>query len=598
MRPVRTGSGRERSSPKDRVSCAARAGPTAGAPAFLPYRAARDAGRYTPRVTYLVLARKYRPKTFAEVVGQRNATATLRGAIEEERIGHAYLFCGPRGTGKTTTARIFAKALNCEKGPIAEPCLACERCRAAEDGSEVDIVEIDAASNRGIDDIRLLRESASYRPMRARFKIFIVDEAHMLTKEAVNAFLKTLEEPPPHVKLFFATTEPEKLLPTFVSRCQLVRLELLLESEIAARLLAVFEKEEIRAESGVAQEIARRSRGGLRDALSLADQVVSLVGSEPTLCDLERLSEGTGRDEVEALLDRVEAGDRAGALAALPGVEGNERELLAGLLASLRNALLAGLCGADHPQLDLEAGLKRRAHERFERLGCDRLEIWLAELLRARERIELLKNVSARWILEATLLDLCRADTSMPLEELQERLLALEARLAGGVAPPSAPAPPFAGAAGAAPLPRRSADVHQGEMRSGAPAPAQPRAAAVARPGPASPSARSEEWQSLLEALEAEARTIGEILRARGKLESRGPGVATIRLTGLREEERAIMAEPRNARIVSAALSKLAGAPCEASLVFAEASSPKRPSADLFTRQVAESFGGKIVEEA
>ncbi|MFN0009426.1 MAG: DNA polymerase III subunit gamma/tau, partial [Planctomycetota bacterium] len=318
-------------------------------------------------MSYIVLARKYRPKTFAEVVGQRSATATLRGAIEDERIGHAYLFCGPRGTGKTTTARIFAKALNCEKGPTADPCGTCERCSAAEDGSDVDIVEMDAASNRGIDDIRSLRESASYRPMRARFKIFIVDEAHMLTKEAVNAFLKTLEEPPPHVKLFFATTEPEKLLPTFLSRCQTVKLELLPEAEIAARLQAVFAKEEIRAEAGVAEEIARRSRGGLRDALSLADQVISLVGDEPALRDLDQLSEGTGREEIEVLLDRVEAGDRAGTLAALPAIEGSERELLTGLLASLRSSLLLGLCGADHPLPDLGAESKRRARERVER---------------------------------------------------------------------------------------------------------------------------------------------------------------------------------------------------------------------------------------
>src|SRR5262249_28030755 len=157
-------------------------------------------------VSYVVLARKYRPRIFADVVGQEVATGTLKGAIEEGRVGHAYLFCGPRGTGKTTIARIFAKALNCErnseKDPHADPCGTCERCRAADEGSDVDLVEIDAASNRGIDDIRGLRESASYRPMRARFKIYIVDEAHMLTKEAVNAFLKTLEEPPPHVKLF------------------------------------------------------------------------------------------------------------------------------------------------------------------------------------------------------------------------------------------------------------------------------------------------------------------------------------------------------------------------------------------------------------
>jgi len=542
-------------------------------------------------VTYLVLARKYRPKTFDEVVGQRNATATLRGAIEEGRIGHAYLFCGPRGTGKTTTARIFAKALNCEKGPTPQPCGTCERCRAAEDGSEVDIVEIDAASNRGIDDIRSLRESASYRPMRARFKVFIVDEAHMLTKEAVNAFLKTLEEPPPHVKLFFATTEPEKLLPTFVSRCQVVRLELLPEPEIAARLRAVFEKEGIRAGDGVVEEIARRARGGLRDALSLADQLVSLVGSGPALADLEKLSQGTGREEIEALLDRVEAGDRAGTLAALPAVEGGERELLLGLLASLRSALLAGLAGADSPLLDLDEAGRRRARERFERFGCDRIEIWLGELLRARERIELLKSVFPRWILEATLLDLCRAETSLPLDALEERLLALEARL-GGAAPPMH----SAHSAHSAPAPSATA----------APAPAAPpsRAAPSLPRAPAAPPARapgrsggSDEWSALLAALESEARTLGDVLRARGRLEAREPGRATIRLTGLREDERAILAEPRNARIVSAALSRIAGERTEAAFAFAEVNAPKKTSTDLFTRQVADSFGGKIVEE-
>ncbi|MFN0009828.1 MAG: hypothetical protein ACKVXR_18185, partial [Planctomycetota bacterium] len=212
----------------------------------------------------------------------------------------------------------------------------------------------------------------------------------------------------------------------------------------------------------------------------------------------------------------------------------------------------------------------RRARARFARLGCDRLEIWLAELLRARERIEMLRQVSARWILEATLLDLCRAETSIGLEELQARLLALEARLAGGTSRPAT-----------------------------IPAPAKPRAAEQAAPAAAAPPARSEEWPALLGMLEAEARTLGEILRAKGKLESRGPGAATIRLAALREDERAIVAEPRNARLVSSALSRIVGAPCQASLVIGEAGGPpKRSSADLFTRQVAESFGGKIEEES
>jgi DNA polymerase-3 subunit gamma/tau len=564
------------------VPCARRAGPTSGA--------SIQSARYTQLVTYLVLARKYRPRTFADVVAQDVATETLRGAIQEERIGHAYLFCGPRGTGKTTTARIFAKALNCEKGPTPDPCGACERCRAADDGSEVDIVEIDAASNRGIDDIRGLRESASYRPMRARFKIFIVDEAHMLTKEAVNAFLKTLEEPPPHVKLFFATTEPEKLLPTFVSRCQIVRLALLPEAAIASRLAHVFEKEGIRAGSGVAEELARRSRGGLRDALSLADQLLSLVGGEPELADLARLSGGAGREEIESLLDLIEAGDRAGALAALPASEGTERELLSGLLASLRACLLAGLSGADHPLLDAEIRSLERMRARFERLSCDRIQVWLAELLRARERIELLKGVSARLVLETALLDLCRAETSLPLAEIAERLLALEARLETG-APQGRMAPAV----------RPSGDLAREPARAPTASVLVPRAGetdASSRTTRREPAATAvpDTWDRLLAALDGEVRTIGEILRAHGRLEGPASGRAVIRLSGLRQDERALVCEPRNTRIVSVALTKIFGHPVEASLQVAEAPAGKRTDADLFTQGVAATFEGKIVE--
>jgi len=524
-------------------------------------------------MSYLVLARKYRPRVFADMVGQEVVTSTLRGAIKEGRVGHAYLFTGPRGTGKTTTARILAKALNCEKGPAPDPCGECERCRAADSGSEIDLVEIDAASNTGVDYVRELREQAAYLPMHARFKIYIVDEVHMLSKPAFNALLKTLEEPPPHVKFLFATTELEKVIETVVSRCQVLRLVPIDEATIARRLDSVFEQEGVQAERGVTEALARRARGGMRDALSLADQLLSLSGETPKLADIERLSAAAGGEAFEALCAALEAGDRVQLLAALPASEGSEAEFLSVLLDHLRATLLVGLCGEDVPSVSLAPEERKRAKARAQRLGIERLSIWVEELLIARERMRELPQ-HARLALELCLLDLCRPESALSLTEIAERLEALEGR-AGQAAPPRPASAPAARA-----LPPQ-------ELR-----PVPPPATA---PAPAPVRDAQTLWNRFLEELALSSGTLAETLRTRGRLGETTERRVSARVTNFSEEERLLFQTPRSQKACAQILSRLLGR--EVEFAIEEPLAPPRKPKDPFTGRVTELFGGRVEDE-
>ncbi|RMH09033.1 MAG: DNA polymerase III subunit gamma/tau, partial [Aquificota bacterium] len=221
---------------------------------------------------YTPFARKYRPRKFSEVAGQEVPVRVLLNAVRQNKLSHAYLFAGPRGTGKTTLARILTRAINCLNPKDGEPCGECENCIAIDRGSFPDLIEIDAASNRGIDDIRAIRDAVSYSPIKGKYKVYILDEAHMLTKEAFNALLKTLEEPPPRTVFILCTTEYEKILPTILSRCQRLIFSKLKEEDIVAYLKMVCERENLECEEGALRLIARVSDGGMRDALSLLDQ--------------------------------------------------------------------------------------------------------------------------------------------------------------------------------------------------------------------------------------------------------------------------------------------------------------------------------------
>ncbi len=243
----------------------------------------------SPPGEYVVIARRYRPQTFDELVGQEHVARALQQAITSDRVGHAYLFTGARGVGKTSAARILAKALNCVNGPTPTPCNECDICRCVSTGDDVDVIEIDGASNRGIDEIRQLRQNVAVRPSRARFKIYIIDEVHMLTKEAFNALLKTLEEPPEHVKFIFATTEPHKIPITILSRCQRFDFAGIRAGQIQTRLMQIAAAEGVEVEPAAVQILASRAAGSMRDSQSLLEQLLAVADRRITAADVTQL---------------------------------------------------------------------------------------------------------------------------------------------------------------------------------------------------------------------------------------------------------------------------------------------------------------------
>ncbi|MFZ9963738.1 MAG: DNA polymerase III subunit gamma/tau [Terrimicrobiaceae bacterium] len=300
-------------------------------------------------MSYRVFARKYRPQTFAEVVGQDHITRTLQNAVNTKRLAQAYLFVGPRGIGKTSTARILAKALNCQEGTSAEPCGKCDACLEIAEGRSLDVIEIDGASNNGVENIRDLRESAAYAPARGPFKIYLIDEVHMLSAGAFNALLKTLEEPPPHVKFIFATTESQKVPATITSRCQRFDLRRIPAELIKKHLLHIAKCEDIQLDDSAAETLARGAEGGLRDAESMLDQMVSFCGTHITQKDVMDVFGFTPLEIVQNLAEALFAGDVRQALEIVAEQSEAGKDLMrltAELVAHLRDLLVAQATGA------------------------------------------------------------------------------------------------------------------------------------------------------------------------------------------------------------------------------------------------------------
>jgi DNA polymerase-3 subunit gamma/tau len=381
-------------------------------------------------MAYQVTARKWRPQTFAELVGQQHVAHTLQNALRQGRIAHAYLFTGTRGVGKTTTARILAKALNCEQGPAPEPCNQCALCQAVTVGSSLDVLEIDGASNRGIDEIRDLREKIRYAPARSRYKIYIIDEVHMLTEHAFNALLKTLEEPPPQVVFIFATTEPQKVPITIRSRCQRFDFRKVASAEIVQCLGKIAEQEGIRISSVALHRISRRAEGSLRDAQTLFDQVVTYCGLEVSDDDVDQLLGLAGEDRILQLLEAILARRACLVFELLTQLlqQGHgTRELCRYLLELIRDVLVVKVAPKGHGSLDrspaeLEGLQKLAAQSSVEELHT------LFELLTTTE-MRVRDSSQPIWMLEVSLIKLASLPTLQPLGALIARLENLEQRL-------------------------------------------------------------------------------------------------------------------------------------------------------------------------
>jgi len=420
-------------------------------------------------LSYLVLARKWRPQTFSDLVGQEHVSQTLKNAIDGGRVAHAFLFTGARGVGKTSSARILAKALNCESGLSVEPCNVCSTCLEITEGNSVDVFEIDGASNTGVDDIRELRDNIKYLPSRSRYKIFIIDEVHMLTTNAFNALLKTLEEPPAHVKFIFATTEPHKVPITILSRCQRFDFKRIALPRIVARLRYIVDQEKVAISDEALAVVARKGDGSMRDALSTLDQVLAFCGESVADADVAALLGVVDRRLIMEASQAVFAGEVRGVLEIVARVDSfgySMRHFCQELIDQFRAIAILRAVGDAGGLLELSEAELAELAALAKGQAPDLLQRHLTLLLKA--EAEMSHASFPRLILEMALMKMATLRPAIPVQELLRRLAALE-----GGAPVAARTPQQA-----APGAERPREQQSAPRSPAAPTPPQREAAA------------------------------------------------------------------------------------------------------------------------
>jgi DNA polymerase III subunit gamma/tau len=441
-------------------------------------------------MSYKVIARKYRPQTFTEIVGQQHVTQTLANAIKSNRVAHAYIFSGVRGVGKTTTARILAKALNCVKGPTAEPDNTCDSCREISAGTSLDVLEIDAASNRGIDQIRELREMVRYAPASSRYKVVILDEAHQLTDEASNALLKTLEEPPERVVFILATTRSEDLVETIKSRAQLFNFRSLTFKEIAGEIERIAKSENLKIDSGAVAVLARAAEGSLRDGLSLLEQAIAYSGDEITDTQVRELLGVVAESVLDELVEAIatQSAERALGLVHRLITDGqNLQHFCRESIRHFRNLLVARVCGADSDLVSAPPDERPRLAEQAVRFTEEDLTRFFQILLATED--DLRRKPDPRLHLELGLLKLVNAQRLAPLEEILADLRDESPRVAGSSSAPRS-VPPRAVSASQSASPAASGVATAARMAPATPSDAK-LSASDASPAATLPSHRS-----------------------------------------------------------------------------------------------------------